>query len=84
MEHRTLGRSGLVVSTYALGTMTFGAETGVDDAHDGVLESVEEHETQAPGADLLVGEHDLHEVPQEDMDILLAAMREATASPQPA
>jgi aryl-alcohol dehydrogenase-like predicted oxidoreductase len=27
MEQRTLGRSGCVVSTYALGTMTFGAET---------------------------------------------------------
>jgi len=26
----------------------------------------------------------LHEVPQEDMDILLAAMREATAAPRPA
>ncbi len=27
MEYRTLGRSGAAVSTYALGTMTFGAET---------------------------------------------------------
>ncbi len=27
MEYRTLGRSGCVVSTFALGTMTFGAET---------------------------------------------------------
>ncbi|HSK26314.1 MAG TPA: aldo/keto reductase [Jiangellales bacterium] len=27
MEYRTLGRSGCAVSTYALGTMTFGAET---------------------------------------------------------
>lgn len=27
MEHRLLGRSGCAVSTYALGTMTFGAET---------------------------------------------------------
>jgi len=27
MEYRTLGSSGAVVSTYCLGTMTFGAET---------------------------------------------------------
>ncbi len=27
MEYRTLGRSGCAVSTLALGTMTFGAET---------------------------------------------------------
>lgn len=27
MEYRTLGRSGTVVSTLCLGTMTFGAET---------------------------------------------------------
>jgi aryl-alcohol dehydrogenase-like predicted oxidoreductase len=34
MEIRTLGRSGVAVSTYALGTMTFGAETAEDAAHD--------------------------------------------------
>jgi aryl-alcohol dehydrogenase-like predicted oxidoreductase len=33
MEYRTLGRSGCAVSTLALGTMTFGDETGVEDAH---------------------------------------------------
>jgi len=33
MEIRTLGRSGVAVSTYALGTMTFGAETAQDAAH---------------------------------------------------
>ena len=33
MEYRTLGRSGCVVSTYALGTMTFGAETDQAGAH---------------------------------------------------
>jgi len=27
MEYRTLGRRGCAVSTFALGTMTFGAET---------------------------------------------------------
>jgi aryl-alcohol dehydrogenase-like predicted oxidoreductase len=33
MELRTLGRSGCAVSTYALGTMTFGDETDEDVAH---------------------------------------------------
>jgi len=33
MEYRTLGRSGCAVSTYALGTMTFGDETDEDGAH---------------------------------------------------
>jgi aryl-alcohol dehydrogenase-like predicted oxidoreductase len=34
MEHRTLGGSGAVVSTYALGTMTFGVETDQAASHD--------------------------------------------------
>ncbi|HYO18070.1 MAG TPA: aldo/keto reductase, partial [Dermatophilaceae bacterium] len=33
MHHRTLGNSGTVVSTYALGTMTFGAEADEPAAH---------------------------------------------------
>lgn len=33
MRYRTLGNSGAVVSTYALGTMTFGAEADRDMAH---------------------------------------------------
>ncbi|TWD83053.1 aryl-alcohol dehydrogenase (NADP+) [Kribbella amoyensis] len=33
MEYRTLGTSGAVVSTYALGTMTFGHETDEDGSH---------------------------------------------------
>ncbi|HWD79259.1 MAG TPA: aldo/keto reductase, partial [Kribbella sp.] len=33
MEYRTLGASGAVVSTYALGTMTFGNETDEAGAH---------------------------------------------------
>ncbi len=33
MEYRLLGRSGCVVSTLALGTMTFGVETDQDGAH---------------------------------------------------
>ena len=34
MEHRTLGWSGAVVSTYALGTMTFGNETDEEGSHE--------------------------------------------------
>jgi aryl-alcohol dehydrogenase-like predicted oxidoreductase len=34
MEYRTLGRSGTVVSTLALGTMTFGKETDEDGSHE--------------------------------------------------
>ncbi len=34
MEYRTLGASGCVVSTFALGTMTFGAETDERGAHE--------------------------------------------------
>ena len=34
MEYRTLGRSGTVVSTYCLGTMTFGNETDEDASHE--------------------------------------------------
>jgi len=33
MEYRTLGRSGCAVSSLALGTMTFGVETGEQQAH---------------------------------------------------
>jgi len=33
VEYRTLGRSGTAVSSFALGTMTFGAETGEPEAH---------------------------------------------------
>jgi len=33
MEYRTLGASGAVVSNYALGTMTFGAEAAEDQSH---------------------------------------------------
>lgn len=34
MDYRTLGRSGCAVSTFALGTMTFGAETDEAGAHE--------------------------------------------------
>src|SRR5438128_12517944 len=33
MEYRSLGGSGAVVSSYAIGTMTFGAETPEEEAH---------------------------------------------------
>jgi aryl-alcohol dehydrogenase-like predicted oxidoreductase len=33
MRYRTLGNTGVVVSTQCLGTMTFGQETGEEDAH---------------------------------------------------
>ena len=33
MEYRNLGSSGCAVSSLALGTMTFGAETDADGAH---------------------------------------------------
>lgn len=33
MKYRTLGNSGAIVSTFALGTMTFGAETDEDSSH---------------------------------------------------
>jgi aryl-alcohol dehydrogenase-like predicted oxidoreductase len=33
MDYRTLGNSGCAVSTYCLGTMTFGAETSEPDSH---------------------------------------------------
>jgi aryl-alcohol dehydrogenase-like predicted oxidoreductase len=38
MQYRTLGHSGAVVSAYALGTMTFGAET-TEDASPAILDS---------------------------------------------
>lgn len=34
MEFRTLGSTGTVVSTYCLGTMTFGAETDEAESHE--------------------------------------------------
>lgn len=36
MHYRTLGNSGAVVSTYALGTMTFGAEADEATSHGGI------------------------------------------------
>lgn len=55
MEYRTLGRSGLVVSSYALGTMTFGAETALADAHDQLDEFVGAGGTLIDTADVYSG-----------------------------
>lgn len=41
MEYRTLGSSGTVVSTYALGTMTFGNETDEAGSHEQLYRYVE-------------------------------------------
>lgn len=41
MEYRTLGSSGTVVSTYALGTMTFGNETDETGSHEQLYRYVE-------------------------------------------
>ncbi|MEZ5117179.1 MAG: aldo/keto reductase [Candidatus Nanopelagicales bacterium] len=55
MERRTLGRSGLLVSTYALGTMTFGAETPPDAAHAQLDLFVEAGGTLVDCADVYAG-----------------------------
>ncbi len=52
MERRTLGRSGAVVSTYALGTMTFGKETDEDGSHEQLDAFVEAGGTLIDTADV--------------------------------
>ena len=52
MEHRTLGSSGTVVSTYCLGTMTFGAETDQAGSHEQLDEFVEAGGTFVDTADV--------------------------------
>jgi aryl-alcohol dehydrogenase-like predicted oxidoreductase len=52
MEYRTLGRSGCAVSTYALGTMTFGHETDQDGAHAQLDRFVEAGGTLVDTADV--------------------------------
>ena len=57
MEHRTLGGSGAAVSTYALGTMTFGVETDEAGGHDQLDVFVEAGGTLVDTApDLIAGE----------------------------
>ncbi len=52
MEYRTLGRSGCVVSTYALGTMTFGNETDEAGSHEQLDVFVEAGGTLVDTADV--------------------------------
>jgi aryl-alcohol dehydrogenase-like predicted oxidoreductase len=52
MEYRTLGASGCVVSTFALGTMTFGAETDQAGAHAQLDRFVEAGGTLVDTADV--------------------------------
>jgi aryl-alcohol dehydrogenase (NADP+) len=52
VEYRTLGNSGTVVSTYALGTMTFGSETDEAGAHEQLDRYVEVGGTLIDTADV--------------------------------
>ena len=52
MEYRTLGRTGCAVSTLALGTMTFGQETGEEDSHAQLDRFVEAGGTLVDTADV--------------------------------
>jgi aryl-alcohol dehydrogenase-like predicted oxidoreductase len=52
VEHRTLGASGVVVSSYALGTMTFGAETDEAGSHAQLDRFVEAGGTLVDTADV--------------------------------
>jgi aryl-alcohol dehydrogenase-like predicted oxidoreductase len=56
MEHRTLGGSGAAVSTYALGTMTFGVETDEAAAHDQLDVFLEAGGTLVDTADVYGGD----------------------------
>src|SRR5829696_4826318 len=56
MEHRTLGGSGAAVSTYALGTMTFGVETDEAAGHDQLDVFVEAGGTLVDTADVYGGD----------------------------
>ena len=55
MEYRTLGGSGCAVSTYALGTMTFGRETEEAEAHAQLDAFVEAGGTLVDVADVYAG-----------------------------
>jgi aryl-alcohol dehydrogenase-like predicted oxidoreductase len=55
MEYRTLGRTGCAVSTLALGTMTFGAESDQDSAHAQLDRFVEAGGTLVDTADVYAG-----------------------------
>jgi aryl-alcohol dehydrogenase-like predicted oxidoreductase len=55
MEYRTLGGSGAVGSSYAIGTMTFGAETPEEEAHTQLDTFVEAGGTLVDTADVYAG-----------------------------
>jgi aryl-alcohol dehydrogenase-like predicted oxidoreductase len=55
MEHRTLGRSGCVVSSLALGTMTFGEETDEPTAHEQLDRYLDAGGNLVDTADVYVG-----------------------------
>jgi aryl-alcohol dehydrogenase-like predicted oxidoreductase len=55
MDQRLLGRTGTLVSELCLGTMTFGAETGEDDAHAVLDRYVEAGGTFLDTADVYAG-----------------------------
>jgi len=55
MEYRTLGGSGAVVSSYAIGTMTFGVETPEEEAHAQLDAFVEAGGTFVDTADVYGG-----------------------------
>lgn len=55
MEYRTLGRSGCIVSSYALGSMTFGAETGEATSQQMLDTFVEAGGTLVDTADVYAG-----------------------------
>ena len=56
MEYRTLGRGGAAVSTYALGTMTFGVETDEAASHDQLDVFLEAGGTLVDTADVYGGD----------------------------
>src|SRR3954470_24438276 len=55
MEYRTLGGSGAVVSGFAIGTMTFGAETPEEEAHTQLDSFMEAGGTLVDVADVYAG-----------------------------
>src|SRR5690348_11453567 len=55
MDYRTLGRSGCAVSTYCLGTMTFGVESSEDVSHAQLDRFVEAGGTLVDTADVYGG-----------------------------
>lgn len=89
MKHRHLGRSGLVVSRLALGTMTWGGDTDEDDAASQLIAFHEAGGTLVDTADVYVqGESErvvgrlLKDVVPRD-EILLATKANGTTGPGP-